>query len=59
MNTELTKEIRMEMPGSLDRALICARTANENKAKDILVLDMRKITPLYDYFVISTGASRT
>ena len=58
MNTVLTKEIRMEMPGPLDRALICARTANENKAKDILVLDMRKITPLYDYFVISTGASR-
>jgi len=58
LNTELTKEIRMEIPGPLDRALICARTANENKAKDILVLDMRKITPLYDYFVISTGASR-
>jgi len=58
LSTELTKERRMEMSGSLDRALMCARTANENKAKDILVLDMRKITPLYDYFVICTGASR-
>ncbi len=43
---------------ALERACICARTARDNKARDILVLDMRKITPLYDFFVISTGASR-
>ena len=43
---------------SLDRACLCARVAAENKGRDILVLDMRGITPLYDFFVIATGASR-
>jgi ribosome-associated protein len=32
--------------------------ACENKGHDILVLDMRGITPLYDFFVLVTGASR-
>jgi len=42
----------------LDRAFLCARVAAENKARDILVLDMRGITPLYDFFVLATGTSR-
>jgi ribosome-associated protein len=37
---------------------MCARVADENKAKDIVVLDMRRITPLYDFFVLATGTSR-
>ena len=41
-----------------DRAALCARVAEDNKARDILVLDMRGITPLYDYVVLATGASR-
>jgi ribosome-associated protein len=41
-----------------DRACLCARVAADNKARDILVLDMRGITPLYDFFVIATGTSR-
>jgi ribosome-associated protein len=32
--------------------------ADDNKARDIIVLDMRSITPLYDFFVIMTGNSR-
>jgi ribosome-associated protein len=43
---------------STEHAFLCARIAEDNKGKDILVLDMRAITPLYDYFVIVTGASR-
>ena len=43
---------------SLDRALLAARVASDNKAKNILVLDMRGITPLYDFFVLATGQSR-
>jgi ribosome-associated protein len=43
---------------SLERACLCARVAADNKARDVLVLDMRGITPLYDFFVIATGASR-
>lgn len=40
------------------RAFLCARVAEENKARDILVLDMRGLTPLYDFFVLATGSSR-
>jgi ribosome-associated protein len=43
---------------SLDRAVLCARVADENKAREIAVLDMRGLTPLYDYLVIATGTSR-
>jgi ribosome-associated protein len=41
-----------------DRACLCARVAADNKARDIVVLDMRGITPLYDFFVLATGTSR-
>jgi ribosome-associated protein len=43
---------------SLDRACLAAHVAEENKGRDVLVLDMRGITPLYDFFVLATGASR-
>jgi ribosome-associated protein len=43
---------------AVDRAVLCARVAEDNKARDIVVLDMRSITPLYDFFVLATGNSR-
>jgi ribosome-associated protein len=43
---------------NIDRACLSARVAQENKGRNIVVLDMRNITPLYDFFVIATGASR-
>jgi ribosome-associated protein len=43
---------------SLQLALAAARTADENRGRDIVVLDMRELTPLFDYFVIATGSSR-
>jgi len=48
----------LRLPSSVERAAICARTARDHKARDIVVLDMRGIHPLYDYFIICTGASR-
>lgn len=39
-------------------AYLCARVAADNKARDIMVLDMRGLTPLYDFFVLATGTSR-
>lgn len=41
-----------------DLAFLAARVAEDNKARDITILDMRGITPLYDYFVLITGQSR-
>ncbi|MCI0459473.1 MAG: ribosome silencing factor [Gemmataceae bacterium] len=52
-----TKPVRTLGP-VLDRAILAARTAEDNKARDVLILDMRGITPLYDYVVLATGASR-
>jgi ribosome-associated protein len=43
---------------ALQRAAVCARVASDNKARDVVVLDMRGITPLYDFFVLATGTSR-
>jgi ribosome-associated protein len=43
---------------ALELAFRCAQVAADNKARDVLVLDMRGITPLYDFFVIATAASR-
>jgi ribosome-associated protein len=46
------------LASAFERAILCAQVARDNKGKDILVLDMREITPLYDFFVIVTGTSR-
>jgi ribosome-associated protein len=43
---------------SLQLALAAARTAHENQARQVVVLDMRQHTPVFDYFVIATGNSR-
>lgn len=43
---------------SLELALAAAQTAAENRGRDIVVLDMRELTPVFDYFVLATGASR-
>lgn len=43
---------------SLERACLAARVAHDHKARDIVVLDMREVTPLYDFFVLATGTSR-
>jgi ribosome-associated protein len=43
---------------SFERACLAARVASDHKARDITVLDMRGITPLYDFFVLATGNSR-
>ena len=40
------------------RAILCARIAEDHKGKDILVLDLRGLTPIFDFFVIATGSSR-
>lgn len=43
---------------SLATALAAARTAADNRGRDVAILDLRDVTPLFDYFVIVTGASR-
>ncbi|MDX2038521.1 MAG: ribosome silencing factor [Isosphaeraceae bacterium] len=49
-------------PARLERArehaILCARIAEDNRAKDILLLDLRQATPLLDFFVIASANSR-
>lgn len=49
---------RADPERSLKLALAAARTAAENRGRDIVVLDTSKQTALFDYFVIATGTSR-
>jgi ribosome-associated protein len=46
------------IPDALQRACLTAKVATDNKGQDVTVLDLRDLTPLFDYFVIATGASR-
>ena len=39
-------------------AVEAARIADDNNAQDVVVLDLRGLSPVTDYFVISTGTSR-
>ena len=43
---------------SLQLACIAARIAEENRGRDVVVLDMRGQTSIFDYFVLATGTSR-
>jgi ribosome-associated protein len=39
-------------------ALTAAKVAEENRGRNIVVLDLRNMTSEFDYFVIATGTSR-
>lgn len=56
VRSQTPKPRPMESP--LQRALLAAQTADENRGRDIVVLDMRELTPVFDYFVIASGTSR-
>ena len=43
---------------SLQRALAAARIADLNRGRDIVILDLRQLTCVFDYFVLVTGSSR-
>ncbi len=43
---------------ALERALLAAQTAEENRGRDIQILDVRELTTIFDYFVVVTGTSR-
>ncbi|HBT77895.1 MAG TPA: ribosome silencing factor [Planctomycetaceae bacterium] len=46
------------LPDSLERAILAGKIAADNRATDIVILDLREITSHFDFFVIATGSSR-
>ncbi len=47
------------MVNSLEIAQLCAEVADSKKAFNIIILDLRKLTYIADYFVICSGSSST
>lgn len=54
-NKKLKKEVHDKT--ALERAIICAHAAMDNKAEDLVVLDVQGISSFTDYFVIMSGRS--
>jgi len=42
---------------SLARACLCAQIAEDYRGQDSLVLDLTGVTPIVDFFVVTTGSS--
>jgi ribosome-associated protein len=42
----------------LERAFLAAKTAEDNRGTDVVLLDMRELTSMFDFFVIVSGTSR-
>lgn len=58
MSQDVDERREQQKRESLRHAVECAQIADEFKGRDIVVLDLTEITPMFDYFVISTAASR-
>ena len=43
---------------ALERAMVAAGAAEDNRGQDIVILDLRELTTIFDYFVIVSGTSR-
>lgn len=43
---------------ALRQACLCAKVCDDFRGEDTKVLDLTKVTPIFDYFVVTTGNSR-
>ena len=54
-----TKAATPHNPGTgLERALLAAKVAEDNRGTNIVILDVRELTSVFDYFVVASGTSR-
>jgi ribosome-associated protein len=58
LNVTVQHDSAVRAEVALDLTIQCAHIAADNKARDIVILDMRGITPLFDFVLLCTGASR-
>ena len=54
----LTTSFTRDTGRSLRQACLCAKVCDDNRGSDTFVLDLRNVTPIFDYFVLTTGTSR-
>ena len=57
-NTSSPTTITQTNHPGLRRARIAARVADENRGRDIVILDLRELTCIFDFFVLVSGTSR-
>lgn len=43
---------------ALQDAIAAAKICDEYRGKDTIILDLREVTPIFDFFVITTGSGR-
>lgn len=58
-DSELPERIRPQMTSEAARefAIECARLLRDDKCENIVLLDLRGVSPICDFFVIATGTS--
>ncbi|HWE38564.1 MAG TPA: ribosome silencing factor [Isosphaeraceae bacterium] len=56
--TAVARRAPTRVDSALDHARLCARIAEDNRARDVLLLDLRGATALVDFFVIATAGTR-
>lgn len=54
----MTKNKRMTEKGIVEISRQCARILDEKKARDTVIMDLRKVNSYLDYFIVTTGNSR-
>lgn len=53
----LNAQRQPQLQHSLEQACLAARVLEDTRGQDTLVLDLTQVTPIVDYFVVTTGAS--
>ncbi len=53
-----TRAVPERVAKALEHAVHCAQIADDNRAKDVLLLDLRNATPLLDFIVVATASTR-
>jgi ribosome-associated protein len=47
-----------KLASGLERAMRAAQTAADNRGREIVILDLRELSTMFDYFVVVSGTSR-
>ncbi|HEX8949239.1 MAG TPA: ribosome silencing factor [Dissulfurispiraceae bacterium] len=61
MNSAIISKKERGIPAieSKEKAIKAARASSDKKAKDIVILELKKLTVIADYFVVCSGESTT